>query len=525
MKRISIFAFVTILVIIWQSNASKANTIDENALIKCLNNHEVPSSLIFEQGNSSFSMVLQNYIRNLRFNTSTTRKPLFIVTATHVSHIQASILCAKEYGIEMKVRSGGHDYEGLSYVSIVPFFVVDMFNLRSVDVDVENETAWVQAGATLGEVYYEIGNKSKTLGFPAGVCPTVGTGGHFTGGGYGNMMRKYGLSSDNIIDAIIVDVNGRILDRKTMGEDLFWALRGGGGASFCVIVSYKIQLVPVPEKVTVFRVSRTVDQNLTDIVDQYQHIAPNVDHDAFIRLTLDVTNSTQTGLPTNRATFRCLFLGDTQTLLSLLSQNFPLLGLQKLDILEMSWLESILFYDDFAKGTPLETLLDRQVSSPHLKRKSDYLKDTIPKQGLEGLFKKMIDLQTPQLTFNPYGGRMAEIPADAAPFPHRAGNLFKLQYASNWNEEGRAIHYIKLTRELYNYMTPFVSKNPREAFLNYRDLDLGINHQGLNSYVEGQKYGIKYFKGNFDRLVKIKTMVDPHNFFRNEQSIPTLPHH
>ncbi|KAK9735022.1 hypothetical protein RND81_04G178400 [Saponaria officinalis] len=74
-------------------------------------------------------------------------------------------------------------------------------------------------------------------------------------------------------------------------------------------------------------------------------------------------------------------------------------------------------------------------------------------------------------------------------------------------------------------MTPFVSKNPREAFLNYRDLDLGINHQGLNSYVEGQKYGIKYFNGNFNRLVKIKTMVDPYNFFRNEQSIPTLPHH
>ncbi|KAK9735005.1 hypothetical protein RND81_04G177000 [Saponaria officinalis] len=413
MLKISIFIFVIILAIICQSNGH--NTI-ENALIKCLSSHEVPSSLIFEQGNSSFPMVLQSYIRNLRFNTSTTRKPLFIVTATNVSHIQASILCAKEYGIQIKVRSGGHDYEGLSYVSIVPFFVVDMFNLRSVDVDVENETAWVQAGATLGEVYYEIGNKSKTLGFPVGVCPTVGVGGHFTGGGYGNMMRKYGLSSDNIIDAMIVDVNGRILDRKTMREDIFWVIRGGGGASFCVIVSYKIKLVHVLEK------------NLTDIVDQYLHIAPHLDHDAFIRLTLDVTNSTQTGLPTNRATFRCLFLGDTQTLLSLVSQNFPLLGLQKVDCLEMS---------------------------------------------------------------------------RAVPDPARENSIFPNLIT----------------------VTPFVSKNPREAFLNYRDIDLGINHQGLNSYVEGQKYGIKYFMGNFNRLVKIKTMVDPHNFFRNEQSIPTLPHH
>ena len=73
-------------------------------------------------------------------------------------------------------------------------------------------------------------------------------------------------------------------------------------------------------------------------------------------------------------------------------------------------------------------------------------------------------------------------------------------------------------------MTPFVSKNPREAFLNYRDIDLGINHQGSRSYVEGKRYGVMYFKDNFDRLVEIKTKVDPTNFFRNEQSIPILPH-
>ncbi|KAK3025981.1 hypothetical protein RJ639_041672 [Escallonia herrerae] len=60
---------------------------------------------------------------------------------------------------------------------------------------------------------------------------------------------------------------------------------------------------------------------------------------------------------------------------------------------------------------------------------------------------------------------------------------------------------------LYGYMTPFVSKFPREAFLNYRDLDLGINHNGRYSYLEGAVYGIKYFKGNFNRLVQIKTKV------------------
>lgn len=72
-------------------------------------------------------------------------------------------------------------------------------------------------------------------------------------------------------------------------------------------------------------------------------------------------------------------------------------------------------------------------------------------------------------------------------------------------------------------MTPFVSKDPRRAFLNYRDLDIGVMKAGENSYKEGRVYGKKYFNQNFDRLVKVKTAIDPENFFRNEQSIPTLP--
>ncbi|KAF3623961.1 hypothetical protein FXO38_30490 [Capsicum annuum] len=92
---------------------------------------------------------------------------------------------------------------------------------------INDETAWVQAGATLGEIYYNIWTKSEDLGSPVGIFPTIGIGGYVNGGGYGNMLSKFGLNVDNVLDAQLVDVNGRSLKRKSMGEDVLWEIKGG----------------------------------------------------------------------------------------------------------------------------------------------------------------------------------------------------------------------------------------------------------------------------------------------------------
>ncbi|KAG4990288.1 Berberine bridge enzyme-like 21 [Glycine soja] len=500
-----------------------------HTFLQCLTHHTKNcstqlSDIVFANTNPKFPTVLQNYIRNARFNTSSTPKPLLIVTPLTESHVQAAVICAKTVNVQLKIRSGGHDYEGISYISKKhPFIVLDMFNLRKIKVDIKNEVAVVQAGAVMGEVYYRIWKKSKVHGFSAAVCPTVGVGGHISGGGYGNMLRKYGLSVDNVIDAQIVDVKGNLLNRKTMGEDLFWAIRGGGGASFGVIVSFTIKLLPVPKTVTVFRVERTLEQNATDLVLQWQQVAPTTDPGLFLRLLLQPEGKTVT------ASVVALFLGGAKEVVSILEKEFPLLGLKKESCTEMRWIDSVLwFYDDksLKNGAKPETLLDRHVNTAFfLKRKSDYVQKAIPREGLECIFKRMIKLGKIGLVFNPYGGRMAEIPSDATPFPHRKGNLFKIQYSVNWFDPsvGAAKNFTNQAKKLYNYMTPFVSKNPRSAFLNYRDLDIGVNRFGKNSFQEGEVYGAKYFNNNFQRLVKVKTKVDPDNFFRNEQSIPVCP--
>ena len=503
----------------WTTSAS----IQDN-FIQCLDNASPAHPDIYTPNNSSFAFVLQSYIRNRRFDTTTTPKPVAIVTAKNESHVQATVVCAKKLGIELRIRSGGHDYEGVSYVSQVPFVLLDMFNLRSFDINVKNESAWVQAGATLGELYYAIAQKSKYHAFAAGVCPGLGVGGHIGGGGYGNLMRKYGVATDNVLDAQIVDAKGRILNRESMGEDLFWAIRGGGASSFGVILSWKVKLVQVPATVTVFNVNRTLEQGATDIVSQWEQVADKLPNELFIRMLLKTVNGSHEGEKTIDAAFLGMFLGGAKQLVKLMQERLPKLGFQQSDAIEMSWLESVLFWMDKPVGTPVESLLERATKPGiFLKRKSDYVVEPISKTGLEAIWKTMIELGDVMMLWNPYGGIMSEISETETAFPHRAGNIFKIQYSTNWMVEGieAANLYLNKTRKLFEAMTPYVSKNPRKAFLNYRDLDIGTSSNG--NYEEAKVYGIKYFECNFDRLVRVKTMVDPDNFFRNEQSIPTLP--
>nr|KYP52023.1 Reticuline oxidase-like protein [Cajanus cajan] len=348
----------------------------ERGFLQCfssgLEHSNSTAEVILTQNSSSYTSLLQSSIRNLRFLNSSVPKPKLIVTPRHLGHIQRAITCSRKHGLQVRVRSGGHDYEGLSYVSDVPFLIIDLINFRSISIDINDESAWVEAGATLGELYYAIAKKSNVYGFPAGSCPTVGVGGHLSGGGFGTIFRKYGLAADNVIDAEMVDVNGNILNRTLMGEDLFWAIR-----------------------------------------------------------------------------------------------------------------------------------------------------DPIPVAGLEGLWNMLLEENSPILILTPYGGRMSEISGSETPFPHRNGSIYGIQYLVYWDSNEETPKHIDWMRRLYAYMAPYVSKCPRAAYLNYRDLDLGVN-RGNTSYEEAKSWGLKYFKFNFERLARVKAEVDPSNFFWHEQSIPPL---
>ncbi|XP_059288289.1 berberine bridge enzyme-like 15 [Lycium ferocissimum] len=508
----------------------------QDQFYQCITLHSdrsIPFSTAFFTPTSnatSFTSVLNSTAQNLRGLSPSQQKPLLIFTALIESHVQAAVICAKELKVQLRVRSGGHDYESISYTSdmkiSVPFILLDLAKLRDIKVNIEDNSAWVQAGATIGEVYYRISEKSKTHGYPAGLCTSLGIGGHITGGAYGPMMRKYGLGADNVVNARIVDASGRVLDRELMGEDLFWAIRGGGGGSFGILLAWKIRLVPVPSTVTVFTVAKTLETGATKVLNKWQHVADKIDEDLFIRVIISTTNSTK-GKKTVQTAYQALFLGKTDRLLGVMNHSFPELGLTRKDCVEMSWIESVIYIAGYPSNIKPEFLLQGKPLSPpvYFKAKSDFLRVPLPVTGIQGMWKKFLQEDIPMMIWNPYGGMMGKISESSIPFPHRKGVICKIQYLTAWldGDKKSADKHIKWIRGLYEYMGAFVSKFPREAYVNYRDLDLGMNRNAKSNFLEASVWGKKYFKNNYDRLVLVKTKVDPDNFFWHEQSLPILP--
>ncbi|KAG6537919.1 berberine bridge enzyme-like 18 [Zingiber officinale] len=508
------------------ANHTQANFL--NCFLEATGGSSSSPSKIYTPNTTSFSTLFRSSVQNLRFLSSGAETPSFIILPSVDHDSQAAVLCGRRHGIRLRVRSGGHDYEGLSYVSFSstdgPFAVVDLSGLRSIEVDAADHTAWVGAGATLGEVYYNVAAASPTAGFPAGISPTVGVGGLISGGGIGWLQRKYGLAADNVVDVRLVNAEGELLTRETMGEDLFWAIRGGGAANFGIVVAYKLRLVPVPPKLTVFSVSRTLGQGATRLLHSWQSIAPRFADDLWIRALVIAIGEA----PANRtiqATFQGLFLGSRRATLAAVKKSFPELGVRAEDCNELSWVESTLYFDDRAWNDTRGLLTRRPAFNSSFKAKSDFVREPISEKAWEGIWKVMMEGEEEplQMIFEPWGGRLWEIEDDAIAFPHRKGNLYNIQYFMRWFETEAAVTERHLTwmRKFYEDMTPHVSSNPRAAYLNYKDIDLGSStEEGRTSYTEASAWGRRYFLHNFEKLAKVKARVDPENYFWNEQGIP-----
>lgn len=164
------------------------------------------------------------------------RRPVAIAKVADSSDVSQVIALAGESGLELAVRSGGHSVFGVVDAGIV----LDLSDMRALNIDLERKTAWAETGLTAGEYTHEAGKHGLATGF--GDTASVGIGGLTMGGGVGYLVRKYGLTIDDLLAAEIVTADGKLLNVDAENHpDLFWAIRGGGG-NFGVATRFKYRL-------------------------------------------------------------------------------------------------------------------------------------------------------------------------------------------------------------------------------------------------------------------------------------------
>ncbi|WP_433168309.1 FAD-binding oxidoreductase [Kribbella sp. CA-247076] len=175
------------------------------------------------------------------WNGSVDRRPGLIARCTGVADVRSALAFARRTGGPVAVRGGGHSFPGHSTCD--DGIVLDLSLLKGIRVDPVRRTARAQAGVLLGELDRE--TQAFGLATPSGIVTHTGVAGLTLGGGIGWLMRKYGLSIDNLLSVDVVTADGELVTAsEDENADLFWGIRGGGG-NFGVVTEFEFRLHPV----------------------------------------------------------------------------------------------------------------------------------------------------------------------------------------------------------------------------------------------------------------------------------------
>src|SRR5215475_223781 len=186
---------------------------------------------VFEPADAGYNQARQIW------NASVSKHPKVIARCSGVADVITAVNFGRANNLLTAVRGGGHNVGGRALCD--DGLVIDLSAMRSVFVDKVARRVRVQGGATLGDVDRE--TYVFGLAVPSGIVAKTGIGGLTLGGGVGWLIRKYGMSIDNLLSAQVVTADGKVLTASASeNDDLFWALRGGGG-NFGVVTSFEFQ--------------------------------------------------------------------------------------------------------------------------------------------------------------------------------------------------------------------------------------------------------------------------------------------
>jgi hypothetical protein len=414
------------------------------------------------------------------------RHPAAIVRVADAGDVSRLVSVARKAGIELAIRSGGHSNAGHSVTE--GGIVLDLSGMKDLQINVQERTAWAESGLTAGEYVSASAAHGLTTGF--GDTGTVGLGGITLGGGVGYLVRKHGLTIDNLLAAEVVTANGQLLHVDDQNyPDLFWAIRGGGG-NFGVATRFKFQLHEVgnilggmlflpatPDTIASYlREADSAPNELSTILNIMpappMPFIPEEAHGRMIMMAMMV------------------FAGDIEVGEKIIAR-FRALASPLADMIrpmtypEMFPPEQEGYHPMAAGRTMFLDHVDRSVAETIL----NHLKSSTASMAVTQL--------------RVLGGAMARIPADATAFAHRSSRIMANLAALYEKPEEKELHEAWLIEFEKN-----LKQSDNGAYVNFL------------ADVDEAQVRAAYPNGTWARLAAIKARYDPDNFFRLNQNIP-----
>lgn len=409
-------------------------------------------------------------------NPSIDKRPAFIVQPTGVADIRTAVHVAREYGLLVAVKCGGHSFSGQSTCD--NGMQVDLSRFRAVHVNHGAKRVDVAGGTLLGQVDHE----ALASGFVTtlGTVSHTGVGGLTTGGGFGRVARKFGLAVDNLVSVDVVTADGSLRHASaTENPDLFWGVRGGGG-NFGIVTNFEFRLYPFQRQVIAgdltFPIARA--KELLDFYGDYAQSAPD-------ELYLDFGMIKPPGNADGFFTLSAVYAGNES------SATRALAPLRKLG----TPLKDTIGPADYQQVQRSGDVADPRAMGTYLK--SGFITNVTP-----DLFRSITerfegDPRRVTLVFSQHcGGAIARVPVANMAFAHRDAK-FNLLSAVGWPTGADAAPHMAWGRKYWEPLERFTSG----WYVN----EVNDESAGMIS---------ANYRENHRRLVSIKNKYDPTNLFR-----------
>src|SRR5574341_7081 len=414
------------------------------------------------------------------------RRPAVIVRVANAGDVARVISLARETGMELAVRSGGHSTAGFCVSE--GGIVLDLSQMKKLEIDVAGRTAWAETGLTASEFTLAAGEHGLAVGF--GDTGSVGIGGITLGGGVGFLVRKYGLTIDDLLAAEIVTADGQILHVSADSHpDLFWAIQGGGG-NFGVATRFKFRLHPVETVVGGMLILPATPDVIAGFIAEAEAAPEELSAIANVMVAPPMPFLPPEAHGKLIVMGMLVYAGEVEAGERALAP-FRALAEPIADMLKpMSYPE---IYppepEDYHPVAAARTLFMDQVG----KREAELI--------VERLQASTAMMAVTQLRV--LGGAMARVPADATAFAHRSRRIMANVAALVTQPEELSAH------------EPWVADFA--AALTNGEAGAYVNFLGN----EGEERVREAYPGQtWDRLRAVKARYDPHNLFRLNQNIP-----